>query len=275
MIRYLVLWMLLAGLGQGLAFGQAEPDDEEVRAKAALELVSKTAGDFVVATKPANGEAVSLKLNESPLLRWSNPEAGSVHGAVYLWTDDNRPQLVASIFKWYSPHKWLDAELHSLSEAPLVAQRDGKSFWATGTKAITFRRISGEVPGDTPLKRLAQMRTIVRGLNAEHTPRGTQDHSPLRVLDKPLYRYQSTKHGVVDGGLFAFVWATDPEVLAMIEAKDKDGEAYWQVSFVRQTSCALRVKNKEETLYEVEELPWPVAFSNSELYNIIRISGGE
>lgn len=248
-------------------------DDEETRAKAAVELTFNVASSMSVRTVPAEGESVESKLLETPLLRWSNPEAGSVHGAVFLWTDDNRPQLVASIFKWYSPHVWLDAEVHSLSEQPLIVNREGATLWSTHDKSVKFIRLQGTpAPADTPVKRLSQMRALVREMDAEQTTRETQENQLLRALERPLYRYQSNKHHVIDGGLFAFVWATDPQILVQIEAREDGKETYWQAAFVRQTSCAMRLKRNDQLVYEVEQLPWPVAFGNSELYNILRIT---
>ena len=52
----------------------------------------------------------------------------------------------------------------------------------------------------------------------------------LRLLTKPLYRYEATGD-LIDGALFGFVLATDPEALLMIEAyKTADG-AQWRYAF--------------------------------------------
>src|SRR5687768_14871534 len=40
-------------------------------------------------------------LHKEPLLRWSNPTAGSVHGEVFVWLHNDRPAAIASIYRWY------------------------------------------------------------------------------------------------------------------------------------------------------------------------------
>src|SRR5262245_34893660 len=47
--------------------------------------------------------AAHASLVQKPLLRWSNPTAGSVYGEVFLWTIDRRPAAIASIYRWYHP----------------------------------------------------------------------------------------------------------------------------------------------------------------------------
>lgn len=276
MIR-LFLMMALMIVSAGLVHGQETetPDDEEMRAKVAFDLVTTAADGFTIETKPVRGEKQVLKRIEAPLLRWSNPEAGSIHGAVFLWTVDDRPQLVASVFKWFSPHKFLDAEIHSLSEQPLVAKKGETTAWTTGNLGIKFQKVEGApAPADSPVKRLTQMRTIVRGMIANEVGRDKVSVD-LRPMEKPLHRYQSTKAGIVDGGLFAYVRATDPEVLALVEAKDEAGTLTWQVAFARMNSCNMHVKQGERMLYQVDELPWDVVFNGKQLYNIVRINDGK
>jgi hypothetical protein len=247
--------------------------DEETRAKVAFELVSKAADDFDIETRTAT--PAKLKRVETPLLRWSNPEAGSVHGAVFVWTVNDRPQLVASVFKWFSPQTALHAEVHSLSEQPLVAKRGTQTAWHTGDQGINFQRLEGApAPADSPVRRLPQMRALLREMVASENTRDKQKID-LRLMEKPLHRYQAPKEGVVDGALFAFARATDPEVMVLIEAKQNGGDTFWQITFARMNSCAMNVKQGDKTLYEVDELPWGVVFGGKEVYNIVDIKDGK
>ena len=58
-----------------------------------------------------------LRCVEKPLLRWSNPTAGSVFGEVYLWTVHERPVAIASIYRWYHPFKDSTVEVVSITDA--------------------------------------------------------------------------------------------------------------------------------------------------------------
>src|SRR5260221_7131448 len=45
--------------------------------------------------KVALGErAAELKLNTNSVLHWTNPATGRIHGEIYLWTADGRPEAV-------------------------------------------------------------------------------------------------------------------------------------------------------------------------------------
>src|SRR4029450_2592840 len=48
-----------------------------------------------------------------------------------------------------------------------------------------------------------------------HPRRGT---NTLRLVRQAVYRYEQTPQDVIDGGMFAFVQGTDPEVFLIVEA---------------------------------------------------------
>ena len=50
------------------------------------------------------------------------------------------------------------------------------------------------------------------------------DREELRLLPKPLYRYEPKAGPVIDGAVFAFVMGTDPESLLLIEAVKSGGK---------------------------------------------------
>ena len=45
----------------------------------------------------------------------------------------------------------------------------------------------------------------------------------MRLLAHPIYHYENTKGDLIDGGLFAFVQGTDPEVFLLVEARRPGG----------------------------------------------------
>src|SRR6185436_13079022 len=48
-------------------------------------------------------EAAELKLDPKPILRWTNPAAGRMHGEIYVWTANGRPETVMSLYKVWEP----------------------------------------------------------------------------------------------------------------------------------------------------------------------------
>ena len=58
----------------------------------------------------------------------------------------------------------------------------------------------------------------------------------LRALSQPIYRYAAPAAGVLDGAVFAFVEATDPEALLLLEATADDAGGSWRYVLARMTS---------------------------------------
>src|SRR5688572_12875369 len=88
----------------------ADPAEDPVVDKTRQEEVARLAPakarqlELIVGVgEPVN--AIKAALHDQPLLRWSNPTVGSVHGEVFVWTVDGRPAALASVFRWYHPFK--------------------------------------------------------------------------------------------------------------------------------------------------------------------------
>ena len=79
-----------------------------------------------------------LKLIEDPIMRFSNPQGVSKDGAIFVWTDNGRPQALFKIYKMDG--ETFGQEWQSLSEQRLRAERDGTSIW---TPARAGCRVSG------------------------------------------------------------------------------------------------------------------------------------
>lgn len=78
------------------------PSDKETAAENAAK-----AAEFAAAEaqrydiRSADAARGPLKLVSKPLLRWSNPTVGEVHGSVVLWTDRGCPAAAASIYRFF------------------------------------------------------------------------------------------------------------------------------------------------------------------------------
>jgi hypothetical protein len=59
-----------------------------------------------------------------------------------------------------------------------------------------------------------------------------------------VHRYAASEKGVIDGGLFAFVEGTDPEVWLLIEAAQDQGQPAWRYALARMNSDALQIKQE-------------------------------
>jgi hypothetical protein len=59
------------------------------------------------------------------------------------------------------------------------------------------------------------------------------DESELRLMSRPLLRYSDSDVGVIDGAIFSFVVATDPEALLLIEASEQGESPAWRYALAR------------------------------------------
>ena len=205
---------------------------------------------------------VKLELSPEPVLRWSNPAAGRVYGSVFVWTAEGRPVAVASYYRWFSPYTQRTAEFVSLSPVALSAERLHRKQWSPPAGKVTLQPIpEAPVPDESAKKRLAQMRNLAREFVPELIDRrvvveGTEQQ--LRLLDQPIYKYGAGDGGLLEGGLFAFVVGTDPEVLLVIEAREGEEGRRWHYALARMNRDAMRVRHKDHEVWSVPHLetPW-------------------
>jgi hypothetical protein len=227
----------------------------------------KTRQDEVARLAPAEAKRLNVlvggddptkaALAEQPLLRWSNPTAGSVYGEVYLWTVDRRPAAVASIYRWYHPFKDSTVEFVSVAEQGIEAKEQNRSHWKTSTPGTRFAELAGAPPpAESARARLSQMRSLAREFTTELADKrgGDEVVRKLRLLDQPVYRYESPSHNVIDGGLFAFVEGTDPEAWLILEAVESSSGRGWRFALARMNIDALRIRRGESIVQEWEGL---------------------
>ena len=193
-----------------------------------------------------------LILKPAPVLLWTNPLRSTYAGAVFIWVSDGRPEAVASVFRYTEDGKAVeDNEFQSLATTGPTASRHSRTVWAPRTAGLRFMPIpDAPRPASTAVERLRQMNAMTREFHAFFDlPR---DQSELRLLPKPLYRYESNRPELLDGALFAFVQTTDPEVLLAIEAKPVDGTPVWHYGFARMSMVNLRGQHKGRNVWSVD-----------------------
>ncbi len=198
-----------------------------------------------------------LDLKREPVLKWSNPVVGEVHGNVFLWTRDGRPLVVGSLFKWFSPQKHMAHEFHSFAEEPLSAKFHGDPVWKTTEAGLRFVDIPrAPAPADNESQRLSQLKQLAKAFSGVEKFRKDPNNIELRLLPQPIHRYAAPKQGIVNGGLFAFVQGTDPEIFLLIEARGKDvATARWQFAATRMASMPeLRLRHQDKQIWEAEPL---------------------
>ena len=220
-----------------------------------------------------------LELQATPVLQYSNPvRPTDQHGAIYVWTLDGRPEVIGSI--WSSEDakdpllRMVTHEFQSLSLDTIVSkhpQRSGSKGpipeWKTSTPGIELTALpDAGAPAKSAPARLSQMRKLAAQFSARITGSNIETESELRLLAKPLVRYASQSAKVIDGGLFAFVQATDPELLLLIELRETKDGPRWHYAVARFTNRPLQLSRGERKLWECDRAEDYVAHNPYFLY---------
>ena len=200
-------------------------------------------------------------LHAEPLLRWSNPTAGSVYGEVFVWSAEGRPAAVASIYRWYHPFKDSTVEVVSLSTVPVRAAEGDKTLWEAKSPGIEFRPVpSAPAPAEGSAGRLSQLRALARRFSAELADKrgGDEVSRQLRLLNQPVHRYGGGESRVQDGALFTLVEVTDPEVWVLLETGKQEGRLIWKYAVARMNSDPVVVRLDDQVVARYEKIyqPW-------------------
>lgn len=201
-------------------------------------------------------------LTPQPVKRWRNVVRGQKGDAMMvIWAHKGRPVAMAGIYPWEGK---MSHEFDSLSrQDKLVARDKGNIIWSPASAGVNFKDVPGAPkPAKTPAERLRQMKAIAERFKATLT--GWQgdnaDREELRLHPRQLYRYdlanvKEPEPDLLDGGLFAYVQGTDPEVVLVLEAIGTAEKAGWQYALVRASSGGLEVKLGNELVWSVKKYP--------------------
>ncbi len=251
----MTLILLLATTGQQPSESPSAPNEQAAKAKRQwlLELHTKDAASYSIYRDEKRTQ--KLELSREPVYRWTNPtRVGGQVGEVFVWTYRGRPEVVGSIFSHPSGdgRRVMCHELHSLSLAVLVVDRQASEQWVPQAAGVDLKPLEGAPPpARTAALRLVQM----RGLAREFSGKSLSDEGQtweLRLLPQPLYREESTDPDVLEGALFTLVSSagTDPEIILLIEArKSPSGGHQWVFGAARFSDMNLWLNHKGKEVW--------------------------
>ena len=190
------------------------------------------------------------------VLRYVNHARESSSGTLVLWLHQGRPEAAATVYDWQ------DRICHgfvTLSRDSKLIARDGPTvIWQPARPGIEFMPVpDAPPPSDTDAGRLREMKALSRlcGSTLLGWKGDLSDREVLRLLTKPLYRYESKAPDLLDGAVFAFVQGTDPETLLVLEAVRVGDRYEWQYGFARQTTGAIDGRFRDKVVWTAEKDP--------------------
>jgi hypothetical protein len=239
-LSQLLLVSLIAAARTDLLAAQ----EEETKIEKAMQARIANVDAGFVAPKKADSK---LERYKTPLLSFSDPTREEIDGKLYLWHSDSAPVALLSLT--YYGNLWAYEHV-TLSDDSIQFTYEEDWKWAPQANTRMWIRLKAAVSEKANVRKI-QMRAALRQFNGKESIPGNQIE--LRLVPRPLYSYSDEDAGILQGGLFAFSYGTNPEVIARIEARreETDEEASWYVSFARLSSAEVKVSRDEEVIWEV------------------------
>ncbi len=215
---------------------------------ARLEVMRRRARLLVTKIETAEG-LEPVELIESPILRYGTPQTGQFDQTLWAWGRVGRPVAIATI----GPAGY---EMVSVADAPLSMTAKSGWKWTPSGSDMTWTPVSdAPLVGKTATDRARQMKDIARRFTAN----ANRDvlYVELRLMEQPLHRYADPDHGLVDGALFSFAGGTNPEVLLLLEGRQKtEGEvSVWHYGCARMCAARCEARLGDEVVWSVPDVP--------------------
>ncbi len=198
-----------------------------------------------------------LEVTQKPVFSYFTQGDGDFnHGTIFLWTRNGRPEAIASF--WCRPidnHMSTIHEMHTLSQEPLRATRNGQLRWMPGTNGLTFKELPTRMhPSETREGRLVQMQYLARQFSG-FVIRG-QGKDELQT-EPPLYRYdeRDTAADALDGAVFGLFEKGDPEMFLVLEARESDAGRRWHFAATRLTPWPIILEFNGENVWAADRVP--------------------
>jgi len=203
---------------------------------------------FVDAARTKQAEFVP-----EPIFRWTNAaRANGQSGALFVWTYSGRPVALGGVFS--NPdggRRVIMHEFHALGPSQLFPRMmDGEHEWLPAAAVPLLPLPDSPVPEPIPARRARQMRNLAGEFTA-HTVDDQDVRWQLRLLSRPLYRYESAGSDLIEGAVFAFVSdaGTDPEIILVLEAVKDGDKAMWKYRTIRLSISSLYVQYKGKEIW--------------------------
>lgn len=232
------------------------PKDEQAKARQQYILKAMEKYSVVLDGDPSR----TAKLDSSAMLRWSNPLGDVADGlmSVYTTGPDERPAVLSHIYVHGPALNGLEMqEFADVHPGKVELFRGQRKVWSPAERYSRFETLSNApVPSDNPALRFAQIKKMAARFEIIDGFRGTNNKvepQRLRMLARPTYRYGKPEGPIVDGALFTFVVATDPEACLLVEIHRTGDATKWQYAVIPMTIYSLDAQLDGQTVWKKPE----------------------
>jgi hypothetical protein len=191
------------------------------------------------------GSRVPAERHPEPLLRYQ--AAPSLHlseGTHWAFGKAGRPLALAALEHY--PRRDGEAlallKLVSLSDGPVAAEDPDQGWkWTPQQAGVLLRPFpEAPAPADDAAGRLRQMQELAARFTLSERPGPREKPEEMHLLAGPVYRYADPGAGLLDGSLFCFARASNPEVVLLLEARlSGSSRSAWQYALARMRRVEL------------------------------------
>jgi hypothetical protein len=180
----------------------------------------------------------TLGLIEKPALTYTDPARENSDGSVWVWPAKGRPRAIVELFSSFQDTQWMHA-ITLTSDELVELDVPGGQQWRPKTSGLTWTALS-DAPAESAPARLRQMKALARRFRTHEFWDPDNSRYELRLLVSPIYRYADEE--VLDGGLFAYVHGTNPEIVLILESPKSDAKPGWRYAFARLGSAEMHAE---------------------------------
>jgi len=235
-----VLLLLPLGVFDARLHAQAGEEAKDEKKSLLLREMRELVEGFKV--YQVDGTRVPAELVGDPLLRFIDAVDRNQDGSVWVWGRTGRPAAIMQLWRDLPDGRLWFHSITSLSSGLVAAERGGGWRWSPSKPGIELKRFpQPPPPAEQKAGRLRQMKELAQHVTA-HEVWANGQRFELRLLLRPVHRYDDPKAGLVDGAIFILARGTDPEIALLIEVVAKDpSPPTWQYGLASTSSAELHV----------------------------------
>jgi hypothetical protein len=196
------------------------------------------------------------ELVATPLIHYSDQQRKLTDSTLWVWQSQGRPVLFSKLERLLSREGATNGWQFCCTPTTdaTVDILWGRRFrWRSKEPALKWQDFDvAPPPAAGAPGRLLQMKSLANRFHGEIVNTRINDREQMRLLARPLHRYQSPTQDVVDGAVFGITSkGTNPDSLLLIEAVSlAERQAKWRFGVIGMTGEAVSITLADKVAFE-------------------------
>lgn len=196
------------------------------------------------------------ELVATPLIHYSDQQRKLTDSTLWIWESEGRPVLFSKLERLLSregaTNAWQFCCTPTTDET-LDIQWGRRFRWRSKEAALKWQDFdAAPPPAAGAAGRLLQMKSLANRFHGRIVNTRIDDREQMRLLARPLHRYQSPAQNVRDGAVFGITSkGTNPDSLLLIEAVSQtEDQAKWRFGIIGMTGDAVSITLADKVVFE-------------------------